>query len=120
MTALTKYADSDNTKDPGSDEEKSNQGKKNNQGKSFGNNGNQSRQKNAGGRSELVATANTGPNVPKGNGRYKPYLRGNRPPLNLEATRRKPCPEHSTPDKPSMHAWGDCFIIQSFSDSSVN
>ena len=33
MAALTKYADSDSTKDPGSDEEKSNKGKKNDNGK---------------------------------------------------------------------------------------
>ena len=32
MAALIKYADSDNTKDPGSDEEKSNKGKKNGNG----------------------------------------------------------------------------------------
>ena len=34
MAALTKYADSDSTKDPGSDDEKSAKGKKNNNGKS--------------------------------------------------------------------------------------
>ena len=33
MAALIKYADSDNTKDPGSDEEKSSKGKKNGDGK---------------------------------------------------------------------------------------
>src|SRR3989337_3409474 len=33
MAALIKYADSDNTKDPGSDDEKSNKGKKNGNGK---------------------------------------------------------------------------------------
>jgi hypothetical protein len=33
IAALTKYADSDNTKDPGSDDEKSAKGKKNNNGK---------------------------------------------------------------------------------------
>mgnify|MGYP005849804257 CR=1 FL=1 len=33
MVAIIKYADSDNTKDPGSDDEKSSKGKKNNNGK---------------------------------------------------------------------------------------
>ena len=69
MTALNKYVDSDTTKDPGSDDEKSNKGKKSGNGKGRqqniarhnGNNqGNTGKRKQPNGGSDLVANTNTG------------------------------------------------------------
>src|SRR3989337_3708409 len=65
MTALIKYADSDNTKDPGSDEEKSNKGKKNDNGKgqqpnmTGHNQGSNGKRKQSDGGSDFVANTNT-------------------------------------------------------------
>ena len=65
MAALIKYADSDNTKDPRPDEEKSNKGKKNGNGKGqqpnmLGNNqGSNGKRKQPDGGSDFVANTNT-------------------------------------------------------------
>ena len=108
MAALTKYADSDSTKDPSSDDEKAGKGKKNGNGKNqsqnpAGNN-NQGKRKHQDGGSELVANTNTGGKRRNGNG--KPPFGGPKP-FNLEAMLSKPCPEHSQPEKPATHAWKD-------------
>ena len=109
MAALTKYADSDSTKDPGSDDEKSGQGKKGNNGKgqqpSVAGSSNPGKRKHPDGGSELVANTNTRSSRAKG-----------KTPINLEEILSKPCPEHSRPDKPARHTWGDCSIMQQFQD----
>ena len=121
MAALTKYADSDSTKDPSSDDEKAGKGKKNGNGKGqsqnpAGNN-NQGKRKNQDGGSELVANTNTGGKRRNGNG--KPPFGGPKP-FNLEAMLSKPCPEHSQPEKPATHAWKDCYIMREFRNYSLN
>jgi hypothetical protein len=69
MSALTKYVDSDDTKDPSSDDDKSNKGKKNGgakgqqqnvAGHNGNNQGNGSKHRYPDGRSDLVANTNTG------------------------------------------------------------
>ena len=116
MAALTKYADSDNTKDPGSDDEKSAQGKKNNNGKGQQQNtagsSNLGKRKNPNGGSELVANTSAGNNRAKGNGNFRPPFNKGKTPFNLEEILNKPCPEHSRPDKPACHTWRDCSIMR--------
>ena len=105
MAALTKYADSDTTKDPGSDDEKSGQGKKGNNGKGqqpgAAGSSNPGKPKHPDDGSELVANTNTRNTRAKGKAS-----------INLEEILNKPCPEHSRPDKPARHTWGDCYIMQ--------
>jgi hypothetical protein len=119
MAALTKYADSDNTKDPGSDDDKSNKGKKNGNGKGqqqnvTGNNGNNQgnggKQRHPDGGSDLVANTNTGHKNQHRNGNGKPPFGGAKP-FNLEVMLNEPCPKHSFPNKPSTHAWKDCWVM---------
>ena len=121
MAALTKYADSDNTKDPASDEEKSSQGKKGNDGKgqqpgaAGGNNA--GKQKHSEGGSELVANTNTGNGRVKGNGDYRqPFYRNK---VSLEEMLNKPCPEHSRNGKQATHTWGNCSIMRDFRNQGI-
>ena len=37
-------------------------------------------------------------------------------PINLEEMLNRPCPEHSRPNKPARHTWGDCYTMQQFRD----
>lgn len=69
MAALIKYADSDNIKDPGSEDEKSNKGKKSGNGRgqlrnmvghNGNNHGNGGKRRHPDGGSDLVANTNTG------------------------------------------------------------
>ena len=115
MAALVKYADSDNTKDPDSDEEKPEKGKRNggvkgqqhNQG-GHGNNGKHKAD------SDFVANAN----VQRRKG--KPPQRGGGPspnPDRLSYLLNQPCPKHGTKENPSTHLWKDCYIMQEFKNS---
>ena len=81
MAALIKYADSDNTKDLGSDDEKSNKGKKSGNGKgqqhnatghNGSNQGNGGKRRHPDGGSNLIANTNTEYKNQRRNGNGKP------------------------------------------------
>ena len=119
MAALVKYADSDSTKDPESDEEKAGKGKKsgNTTGQhntaSQGGNG----KRKADGGLDFMANTNTQSN----NQRRKrktpaPWFGG--PKFNLEAMMNQPCPKHGTQEKPASHLWKDCFIMREYRNSN--
>ena len=97
MAALVKYADSDNTKDPDSDEEKKEKGKKN-----AGTKGqhNQASHRNNGKRkadnSDFVANTNMQGNAQHRKG--KPPQRGGG--MNVERLLNQPCPKHGTKEVP--------------------
>ena len=93
MTALVKYANSDSTKDPASDEEKTGKGKKNGNGK-----GQQHNPASQGGNerkavcnSEFVANAQGNNQKRKGK---PPRFGGSGP--SLEQLLNEPCPKHDT------------------------
>ena len=112
MAALVKYVDSDNTKDPDSNEEKPEKGKKN--GGAKGQQHNQGGHGNNGKRkadSDFVAN----PNVQHRKG--KPPQRGSG--MNLERLLNQPCPKHGTKEVPTTHLWKDCFIMKEFKNSDL-
>mgnify|MGYP007071364961 CR=1 FL=1 len=102
MAALIKYADSDNTKDPGSNDEKSSKGKKNGNGKgqqqnTMGHNGNHQasggKRRCPDGGSDFVANTNAGFKGQRRNDKGKLAFGGKN--FNLEAMLNEPCPKHS-------------------------
>jgi hypothetical protein len=124
MDALTRYAESDSTKDPNPDDDQAGKGKKNGGGKgnqqnNSGNNGNHGNQGNGGKRKnpegglDFVANTNTGYKYQKGNNSGRPY--GNKP-KSFEEALKGPCPKHSLPNKPSTHSWENCHIMQAFGE----
>lgn len=80
MDVLTRYTESDNTKDPASDDEKPSKGRKNSgkgqqhNGNGNNNNKNNHKRKNAEGGSDFVANSNTGFRCQRQNGNFKPFL----------------------------------------------
>ena len=97
MAALVKYADSDSTKDPESDDEKRGKGKKNGNAKgqqpnrvNQGGNG----KRKADGSSEFVANTNAQGNNQRCKGRPPPRSGGSG--LTLEQLLNEPCPRHGT------------------------
>lgn len=114
MDVLTRYAESDGTKDPDSDEDKVGKNQKGEGGKGnqqSGNEGNQNnKRKQPEGGSEFVANTNTGFRHQRRSG--GPY-NGNKPRNYVEAL-KAPCPKHSTHNKPSNHSWENCNIMQEF------
>src|SRR5215216_2590505 len=120
MEALVKYADSDSTKDPETDEEKTGKGKKNGNAKGQQHNtagqGNNGKRKADDG-SDFVANTNAQNNNQSRQGKTSaPRLGG--PKFNIDAVMNQPCPKHSTPDKPATHMWKDCFIMREYRNSS--
>ena len=118
MAALVKYADSDSTKDPESDEEKAGKGKKSGNTKgqqhsTAGQGGNGDRK--ADGNLDFVANTNTQNNNQRRKGK-PPRLGG--PKFNLEAVMNQPCPKHGTHEKPATHLWKDCFIMREYRNSN--
>ena len=119
MAALVKNANSDNTKDPKSDEEKLEKGKKNVGAKGqhnqagHGNNGKRKADDNY----DFLANTNI-----QGNNQHlkgKPPPRGGGSGMNLQQLLNQPCPKHGTQDKPATHLWKDCFIMQEFKNSNL-
>jgi hypothetical protein len=117
MNALTKYAESDSTKDPGTDEVPNGKGKKGNGGKGHQQNnvGNGGKRKNPEGGSDLVANTNAGYKYPKKNGGRKKFK-----PKNFKEALKGPCPKHSLPNKPTTHSWEDCSIMRAYSHCFQN
>ena len=102
MGALVKYGDSDNTKYPDADGDKS--GKANKNGKPMqaypagtGYNGKRKEE----GSSDFVANTNAQDNGQRRKGRPPP--RNGRPPINLERQLNMPCPRHGTVENPATH-----------------
>src|SRR5215216_6031684 len=105
MAALIKYADSDTTKDPESDEEKIEKGKKNSGGKgqqqSTTAQVNNGKRKQTDGGSDFVANTNVQNNDRRRKGRFPPQF--SRPSNSLEEMLNQPCLKHSKPEKPATH-----------------
>src|SRR5215216_5525678 len=122
MAALVKYADSDSTIDPESDEEKAEKGKKNSSGKGQQQNtagqGNNGKRKHADGGSDFVASTNVQNNDRRRKGRFPPQSAGSR--SSLEAILNQPCPKHSRPDRPATHLWKDCSIMREYRNYNLN
>ena len=100
MAALIKYADSDSTKDPESDDEKTGKEKKN--GNTKGQQPNPANQggngkRKADGSSEFVANTNAQGNNQSRKGRPPP--RGGRLGPTLEQLLNEPCPKHGSREK---------------------
>ena len=117
MAALVKYADSDSTKDPESDEEKAGKGKKNGNAKGqqhkAAGQGNNGKRKQADGGSDFVANTGTQNNNQRRKGKSSmPRFGG--PKFNLEAIMNQPCPKHGSQDKPATHLWKDCFTMKEY------
>ena len=112
MNALVKYADSDNTKDPEFDEEKTGKGKKNGNGKGHQHNPAGGGKRKAEGNPEFVANTN----AQGGNQRRKgkPFQRSGGSGPSLEQLLNEPCPKHGTREKPATHLWKDCAIMKAF------
>ena len=102
IAALVKYADSDNTKDPDSDVEKREKGKKNagskgqNNQTSHGNNG-----KRKADNSDFVANTNVQGNAQRRKGKLPQHGGG----MNLERLLNQPCLKHGTKEVPP-HTFG--------------
>ena len=116
MDVLTRYGDSNTTKDPSFDDDKSGKGKKNGGSKgqqqhasaqhdSQNNQGNGGKCKYSDGGSDFLANTNAGSKNQHRNG-------NGRPSQSLEEMLNGPCPKHSYPNKPSRHAWKDCYIMR--------
>ena len=99
MVALVKYADSDSTKDPESDDEKAGKGKRNGNGKGSQHNpANQGGNKHkADGSLDFLANTNAQGHNQRRNGRPPPRSGGSGP--TLEQLLNEPCPRHGTKEK---------------------
>ena len=116
--ALVKYADSDSTKDPDSDEEKAGKGKKsgNTKGQQHNTVGHSGNGKcKADGNLDFVANTNTQNNNQHRKGK-PPWLGG--PKFNIKAMMNQPCPKHGTREKPANHLWKDCLIMREYRNSN--
>ena len=104
MAALVKYADSDNTKDPDSEVDKPEKGKKNGDAKGQQHNpaghGNGGKRK-ADNSLDFVANTNAQKNGQRCKG--KQPQRGGGPGNNLEHLLNQPCPKHGSKEKSTSH-----------------
>ena len=115
MAALVKYADSDSTKDPESDDDKTGKGKKNNSSKGqqhhWAGNGGGGKRK-ADGNMDFVANTNAQDNGQRRKGRPKNRNGAPNPnPNRLNYLLSQPCPRHGMKEAPANHLWKDCFIM---------
>ena len=104
MAALVKYADSDSTKDPESDNDKTEKGKKSGSTKGQQHNpaghGNSSKRK-ADNSLDFVANTNAQDNGQCHKGKPPPRSGGSG--VNLQRLLNQPCPRHGTREKPATH-----------------
>ena len=120
MVALVKYANSDNTKDPNSEEDKPGKGKKNGNTKGqqhnpagHGNNG----KRKADNSLDFVVNTNAQDNSQRRKG--KQHQRGGSSGPNLERLLNQPCSKHGSKEKPASHLWKDCYIMRDFKNSNM-
>ena len=114
MDEVTKYVESDKTKDGDSEEDKASQGKKS--GGKGQHNGNQSQQNKRWldqNTYDLVANTNVGFQRQKQGGDYRKTDENFRP-NSYESAIKGPCPRHSRPGRPANHSWENCNIMQEF------
>src|SRR3954463_12709910 len=112
---LIKYAGSDSTKDPESDDEKPGKGKKSGNTKvqkhnpaGHGNNGKRKADNNL----DFVANTNAQDNGQRRKGKPPPRGGGPSPnPERLSHLLNQPCPKHGSRDKPATHLRKDCYIM---------
>ena len=116
MAALVKYANSGNTKDPVSDEEKTGKGKKNGNNK-----GHQHNPVNQGGNKrkadEFVDNTSTQGNNQRRKGTSPP--RSGRLGPTLEQLLNEPCPRHGNREKPTTHLSKNYTIMKAFKNSNM-
>ncbi|KAI5012644.1 hypothetical protein ZWY2020_024910 [Hordeum vulgare] len=116
MDALTKYAESDDTKDPREGDYKIGAARKGelqkgqSQFQSRGNNhhGRHGKKWQQEGPTEFVANTNTG----NANPRQKKRGFSGKKPRNYHEMFKGPCPQHATADGPVTHSWEDCYVMQ--------
>ena len=130
MDAMTKYAESDKTKDVESDDEKSGKGKKNaakavqNPSQTNGNqqSQNNNKRKNGEGNSDFVANTNTGYKNQRPNSGYRGNNRNFRPNSFAQAQQalKGPCPQHSKNGRIANHSWENCFIMDEIKNNRGN
>src|SRR4051812_29008619 len=123
MAALVKYADSDSTKDPESNDDKTEKVKKKNNSKGQqhnpAGNGNGGKRK-ADSSMDFVANTNAQDKGQRRKG--KPPNRSGAPnpnPDRLTYLLNQPCPKHGTKEMPANHLWKDCYIMQEFKNSNA-
>ncbi|KAI4988604.1 hypothetical protein ZWY2020_035844 [Hordeum vulgare] len=124
MDTLTRYAESDGTKDAGSDDEKASEVKRGDGAKghfqTFGcnnNQGGQGKTRQQDGVSNFFANTNAGPRNQRqdmSQGGFQDRCFSGRKPRNYEELLKEPCPKHSTPGAPSTHSWENYFVMQEF------
>src|SRR3954469_10539615 len=123
MGALVKYADSDSTKDPESEDEKTGKGKKNDnfrgqQHHSAGNSGGGKRK--ADGNMDFVANTNVQNGGQRRKGKQPSFRTNPGPnPERLNFFLNQPCPKHGTKEEPATHLWKDCYIMKEFKSSNT-
>ncbi|KAI4997903.1 hypothetical protein ZWY2020_053245 [Hordeum vulgare] len=118
MDTLTMYAESDDTKNPGEDDEKvstakrgeSSKGNSQFQGRGKHNHGDQGKRTQQEGPTDFVTNKNTG----NGNQRQKKWGFSGKKPRNYHEMLKGPYPQHTTAEGPAIHSWEDCYVMQEF------
>ena len=118
MDALTRYAESDDTKDPGEGDDETGLTRKgelqrgHSQFQKRGNNhhGGHGKKRQQEGPVEFVANTNSGNSNP----RQKKRGFSGKKPRNYHEMLKGPCPQHATADGPATHSWEDCYVMQEF------
>ncbi|KAI4994618.1 hypothetical protein ZWY2020_034259 [Hordeum vulgare] len=118
MDTLTRYAESDDTKDPGEDDDKvstarrgeSLKGHSQFQGQGNHNHGEQGKRRQHEGLTDFVANKNVG------NGKQRQKKRGfsGKKPRNYHEMLKGPYPQHAMGEGPATHSWEDCYVMQEF------
>ncbi|KAI4981283.1 hypothetical protein ZWY2020_021768 [Hordeum vulgare] len=118
MDALTRYAESDDTKDPREGDDKTGAARKGelHKGQSqFPNRCNNhhdghGKKRQQEGPMEFVANTNTG----NANPRQKKRGFSGKKPRNYHEMLKGPCPQDATAEGPETHSWEDCYVLQEF------
>ncbi|KAI4972726.1 hypothetical protein ZWY2020_003651 [Hordeum vulgare] len=120
MDTLTRYAEADDTKDPGKDGKvnspKKGESSKNHtrfQGRNRHNQGTNGKRRPQEEPSDLVANTNANDGKKKNRG-----FSGKRP-RNYEELLKGPCPHHATADGPASHSWENCFVMREFRAEAI-
>ncbi|KAI4987535.1 hypothetical protein ZWY2020_020335 [Hordeum vulgare] len=118
MDALTRFAESDDTKDPGEGDDKTGAARKgelhkgHSQFQNRGNNhhGGHGKKRQQEGPTEFVANTNNGNTDPP---KKKRGFSGKKP-RNYHEKLKGPCPQHAMAEGPATHSWEDSYVMQEF------
>ncbi|KAI4980007.1 hypothetical protein ZWY2020_016760 [Hordeum vulgare] len=120
MDTLTRYAEADDTKDPGEDGKanspKKGESSKNHtrfQGRNRHNQGTNGKRRPQEEPSDLVANTNAN------NGKKKNRGFSGKRPRNYEELLKGPCLHHATADGPAPHSWENCFVMREFRAEAI-